>query len=358
MLTEPTIHFILDFLQKNLISYKENLLLKYETYFKSGGIARIHIEPNHISQIYSLIIFLRNSEIDFKIIGSTSNIYFLDELKYGVIISTRSLTSLTIQNKILEVETGYQLEGLVRVALINDFIGFEGLEGIPGSIGGAIFMNAGAYGYSISDKLISVTVLNEKNEFLEISKQEAKFKHRSSIFKQNPQYIILSAKFSLEVGNQNAIAEKIRTYHIARHSYQEFAYPNLGSIFSVQGDFYREIFRENKMYKIKCILLKIFLRNSISKLFMRKNPNNKLLNTLTIKYLNLKKIYLPVSEKSINILINDGKSSFFQKYEHVNALKKYLKKSTPLENEFVFSPLMEDKNNVIFLEKYQELLSQ
>lgn len=356
MLKEQDIKNIIDYLQNNLIPYKENLLLKYETYFKSGGMARIFVEPFNIPQVIILIQFLRQSAIDYKVIGATSNIYFLDELNYSVIITTRSLRSLKIENNLLEVESGYPLESFVRIALMNDAIGFEGLEGIPGSIGGAIFMNAGAYGFCISDKLVSVTVLNDKDEIQELTKQDCHFTHRSSMFKENAIYTILSAKFALEYGEQTVIADSIRTYHIARHSYQEFAYPNLGSLFSVQGDFYRELFRNSPIFKLKCTLYKILLRNPISKWVMRRNPNNRLLNNLVIQYLSSNKISLPISEKSINILINNGKSNFFQKFQHIHELKKYLKNTTPIENEFVFLPLMDTEKNTAFLKQYQEIV--
>jgi UDP-N-acetylmuramate dehydrogenase len=356
MLNEQNIEKILIFLQSNFIPHKENHLLKYDTYFKTGGVARIYIEPNSKSKFIDLIGRLTNDGLPYKIIGSTSNIYLLDELKYSIIISTKSLRQLSINNNILEVEAGYQLEDLVRVALINNASGFEGLEGIPGSIGGGIFMNAGAYGYCISDNLISVTVLNNLAEVLEMTKDECKFTHRFSTFKENSNYIILSAKFHLVAGDQNSIANKIRTFHIARHSYQEFSYPNLGSLFSVKGDFYREFFRNDTKYKTYCFLLKVLLRNPFSKFLLRKNPNNKLFNRLLIKYINSSKIYLPVSDKSFNILINDGSSNFIQKYNHINELKKYLKNSTPIENEFVFEPLMDEQINKDFYQKYQEVI--
>lgn len=346
---------VLHFLKLNSIPYKENFLLRYETYYKAGGSAKLFVEPSCKSQIVRLIGYLKSEDIGYKVIGLTSNIYFLDELTYGVIISTRSLRQLEVQGLTIDVESGYQLESLVRVALIHNATGFEGLEGIPGSIGGGILMNAGAYGYCISDNLLSVTVVDKEGSIKEISKDDCKFSHRSSVFKESQSFVIISAKFKLINGDKDKIASKIRTYHIARHSYQEFAYPNLGSLFSVNGDFYREIFRLNRFYRNYCFILKALLRNSFAKMLMRRNPNNLKFNKLVIDYIKSPDILTPVSEKSLNILINDGSSGFIDRIRHVYVIKKYLKDSTPIENEFITAPIMNESVNIEFMKELRKL---
>lgn len=334
-----------NFLKNNLILFKENVLLNHETYFKAGGSVRLYVLPDTTAKFAFLIKHLKEVHFEYKIVGFTSNVYFLDELNYGVVISTKLLTNLQINKKeqIIEVECGYSLADLVRLVLINDGVGFEGLEGIPASVGGALFMNAGAYGYSISDNLQSVKVLDLKGNILSLDKSKCSFKHRSSIFRDTLNYTILSANFAYNLGNQKRSAKKIRTFHIARHQYQEFAFPNLGTMFSMHNsEFYKEVMRKSFFYSFTCVLLKLLLKNPIAKFIRRKNPNNVMLNLLTMHY--LKKDIdnkMAVSEKSLNILMNDGKSDFNRIYEHITTLDKKLRSDTFLENEIVLSGFLE-----------------
>ncbi len=342
------LNIVEQFLKEKSIPFREDYSLKNITYFKMGGNTKLFIEPNQLEQLTSLIEFLLKQCIVFKVIGLTSNLYILDELDYSIIISTQNLKSLTVSGSFLNVECGYQLKDFVRVALINGLVGFEGLEGIPATLGGAIFMNAGAYGYSISDKLVSVVYVDEQG-VNEISKKECEFKHRTSFFKNNHNKVILSASFKSSIGDKKRISKKITKYHIARHSYQEFAFPNIGSMFSISGDFYREFFRDVWLYKKYLLLLKVILKNPISKFFFRKNPNNKIFNWLVCRYIFPSKLPLEISEKSMNILINDGSISFKHAKEHIESIQNHLNTDTPLENEVVLGPLINSKRNENFI---------
>src|SRR5690606_4337201 len=133
-------------------------------------------------------------EVSWKCIGFTSNLFFFDELYYGVIISTKGMTNLIVNERCVTVECGYSLQDLVRVALVNGLGGLEGLEGVPGTVGGALFMNAGAYGFTISDCLAAVTVITPEGNICKLSKEDCGFKNRSSIFREQEGYIILSAE--------------------------------------------------------------------------------------------------------------------------------------------------------------------
>ena len=307
------------------------------------------VHPISVVQLMNFVEFLVASDIDYKIVGNTSNVYFLDELSYGVIISTKLLTGIKIEDSLIYVEAGYQLQDFVRVCLLHSVIGFEGLEGIPATIGGALFMNAGAYGCTIADELLSVQLMDAKGCVQEMSASYCDYAHRSSLFKNATGSVILSAKFKCVIGDQVKSADKIRKYHIARHSYQEFAYPNLGSLFSVEGDFYRELTRTSRFFSWYCYLLKIFMKNPVAKFLLRKNPNNAIFNKLIIQYFGIKKFHVSVSEKSLNILINSGGYGYLDIHRHVDFLQSSLSKATPLENEFVFEALLECEQNNRFI---------
>ncbi len=334
------------FLDTNNISYKKDYLLKYETYFKMGGKVNCFVIPNHIDELTVVINYLRKNDLKFKIIGLTTNVYFIDELEYSVIISTKNLTSLQITADTIDVECGYSLQDFVRVTLLKQSTGYEGLEGIPGSMGGALVMNAGAYGYTISDHLLTLTCLTADQKIIVLDKKTCAFNHRNSVFKENKDWIVLSATFKLIPAKQSEIASKIETYHIARHSYQEFAYPNLGSMFSVKGDFYREFVKNDRLYHLICYTLKVLYKNPVMKFIMRKNPNNNIFNRLIQKYLLPTEITHTYSSKSMNILVNDGISNIDQILDYISLLKKNLNTETPIENEIVIEPIIKENDKI------------
>lgn len=328
------------FLDINNIGYRKDYILKYETYFKMGGKVHSFVMPKSLEEMKKILGFLSENGINYKIIGLTTNVYLLDELEYSIIITTKYLTSLEITSHGIKAECGFSLQEFVRVTLLESSTGYEGLEGIPGSIGGALVMNAGAYGYTISDNLISVTCLTPDQKIITLEKEDCFFYHRHSVFKEKKEWVVLSALFKLIPDKQSQIAQKIETYHIARHSYQEFAYPNLGSMFSVKGDFYREFVKRDKFYYLLTFILKVLYKNPAIKLIMRKNPNNKIFNRLIQKYLLPKKITHTYSSKSMNILVNDGRSNIDQILDYISLLKENLHPETPIENEIVIAPII------------------
>ena len=296
-----------EFLTEKGIWHHRKFPLKYQTYFKSGGNAHFFVMPRSIVEMRVTISWLSSANIEFRVIGETSNIMFLDEVDYGVIISTCHLVQIEMQEGKVRVEAGYPLQDFVRIAILEGAAGFEGLEGIPGTVGGGIFMNAGAYGSCISDKLQSVDCMTLDGEMLQLSPIECAFSYRASAFRTN-RLIIVAATFALDRGNRLAIYRKVEAVHIARHSYQEFVYPTLGSMISISGDMYRQVFRENPAYEIAYKVLKVALKNPIVKFAARKRPNNKVFNSLMKAY--LAKIgcdvQINLSPKTANTIINDG----------------------------------------------------
>lgn len=335
-----------DFLCVHHIHFKKNFTLKYETYFKSGGKSSFYILPSNEHEIRALIPYLQEQEIPFKVLGLTTNVFLLDEFDYGVIISTRNMTAVKVDEEILEIGAGYSLQDMVRVALIHGKGGVSGLEGIPGTVGGAIVMNAGAYGYAISDHLTGVCCLMKDGSLAHLSHDECKFKFRSSIFKEEKLITVISATFKLPDESRDVISAEIEKYHIARHSYQEFSYPNLGSMFSVKGDFYSELFHTNYFYYYICIAAKLIFKNPVTKFIMRKRPNNEVFNRIAKKYiLNGASSYTP-SVKSMNILVNTGDCAFDDMIKYMGDVRGKLQKDTPLENEFILFPVESSADKV------------
>ena len=232
---------------------------------------------------------------------------------------------------------------------MNKATGFEGLEGIPGSIGGGIFMNASAYGSCISDNIMYVDCIDAKGEFVRFLKSECEFKYRESIFKKGC-FIIIGAMFRLIEGNQNSIASKIEKYHIARHSYQEFAYPTLGSMISIPSNIYQNVLRKDKFYTFIFFVLKFLLKNPIIKFFNRKRPHNIFFNKLLFRFFSKHLIQLEYkpSVKSANILINDGTTSTFNRLIYMKQLHLMIDDNFHIENELMLDAVYESKLEISY----------
>jgi len=316
------------FLRNNKIDFKCKVDLSKLTYFQTGNTAEFVIYPNNGEELKLISDFLKSQYIAYKVIGATTNLLFLDDVKYDIIVSLRRFNRIEIneQKKFVKAEAGVMLPRLVRILAGKGIRGFEGLEGIPGTVGGAIFMNAGAYGYEISDNLIDVVVLTKKGGIKPFFKKDLRFAFRHSIFREKDIGIILDTRFHIEHGNKDEINEKIRYFRDNRRTYQEHGYRNLGSIFATQ-DLYSEIANHHLGYK----LILYFLRKLNAVL---KPSDNKLLNKVTCCYFNLRFKKQPFSHKTMNCLINNNITSK-KAVEYIAIIRDLIKDSVPLENEIV-----------------------
>lgn len=329
-----------DFLRSNFIFFSEDVSLRNSTYFKSGGLAKILAYPQSTQKLKELITHLHEEDAKFKIIGNTSNIMFIDEIDYSIIISTKNLSNIKIEEATLTAEAGYMLPDLSRISLLHCATGFEGLEGIPATVGGAVFMNAGAYGCCISDNLQSVTCITNQGNIITLFKSECQFKYRKSIFTDSS-LTIISATFKLNKGSQDSIASKMETYHIARHTYQDFTYPNLGSMISM-SNIYLEVLSKNKPRFYIYWILRLIYKNPISKFIHRKKPHSRPFNNLLLSYIrkkhNISLRYAP-SKKNANTLINSGKNSTIEIISYIHGIHKLIEKRFPVENEIILEAI-------------------
>lgn len=215
---------------KDKVKYNEKMS-KYTT-MRVGGPCDCVVFPDEISKIKEVIDFCKNENITFFVIGNGSNLLVKDEGIHGVVIKLgHRFSKIEIDGEYILAYAGATMPALSQLAKKNSLKGLEFACGIPGTIGGGVKMNAGAYGSQISDILYEVTYMDEKEEIKTIKNKDCSFGYRKSIFTINPNYVILSAKFKLERGNIDEIENKMKENSVARKAKQPLEYPNFGSVF-------------------------------------------------------------------------------------------------------------------------------
>lgn len=215
---------------KDKVKYNEKMS-KYTT-MRVGGPCDCIVFPDEISKIKEVIDFCKNENITFFVIGNGSNLLVKDEGIHGVVIKLgHRFSKIELDGEYILAYAGATMPALSQLAKKNSLKGLEFACGIPGTIGGGVKMNAGAYGSQISDILYEVTYMDEKEKIKTIKNKDCSFGYRKSIFTINPNYVILSAKFKLERGNIDEIENKMKENSLARKAKQPLEYPNFGSVF-------------------------------------------------------------------------------------------------------------------------------
>lgn len=238
-------NFILELEKLNLGKIEKDISLSTLTTYKTGGIAKLVIYPNNINNLKQLLKLIHKHNIKYFILGKGSNTLFSDNEFNGVIIKLDKLNNFEIKETEIYVESGMILSKLVQASVKNELTGLEFAIGIPGTIGGAIYMNAGAYGNNISNIVKSVIVLDEKLQIEEIPLEKLKFDYRYSIFQANKNLICVAANIKLEHGNHDEIASKIKENLLKRKNSQPLEYPSAGSVFrNPEGNYAGKIIEE------------------------------------------------------------------------------------------------------------------
>lgn len=213
-----------------VVKYDEPL--KNHTTFQIGGKCIALIEPKKVEDIIKAIKICRENNLKFFVIGNGSNLLVPDDGYNGVIIKIKSeFSNIQVEWECLIAHSGAKLSEVYTVAYENSLTGFEFASGIPGTIGGAIFMNAGAYGGEMKDIVESVEVLDLDNyEVKELKNEELDFSYRKSII-QRKNYIVLTIKLKLKKGNKEEIKAVYEDLRERRNSKQPLNFGSAGSTF-------------------------------------------------------------------------------------------------------------------------------
>lgn len=200
------------------------------TSFKIGGPADIFLMPDNPARLEEMLRICKDNKLRYMIIGGGSNLLFSDHGFRGVIISTQKVNKIIRNNNNLTVSCGTSLKELTDYCLANSLSGLEFACGIPGSVGGAIFMNAGAYGGEMKDVVSQVSFLDKNNQLLKYSASEHKFSYRDSVYQQN-HFHVLQVTYELQTAPKEDIAAKMLDLTEKRESKQPLEYPSAGSVF-------------------------------------------------------------------------------------------------------------------------------
>lgn len=224
---------IINEIEKNNIGKVEkNVFLSKYTTYKTGGIARCIVSPKNIDALIKLLKILKNYAIQYKILGNGSNLLFSDRPYEGVLIRLNEFDDLEfLSDTKIRVGAGYSL---VKLSLLTARKGLTGLEfasGIPGSVGGAVFMNAGAYKRDMGYIVQEVKVLTPDYRIITLENSEMDFHYRSSFLQKKPDYICLEVVLKLSKGDKHAIDQVIKDRRKRRVETQPLEYPSAGSVF-------------------------------------------------------------------------------------------------------------------------------
>lgn len=200
------------------------------TNFKLGGPADVLVIPTTKSELECVLHMARKDDIPCFIIGNGSNIVVRDGGIRGLVIKLDHLKEIRAQGNYITAESGAELKTLSEIALEKNLTGLEFACGIPGSLGGAVFMNAGAYDGEMSYVIDSVLVITQEGEVKELTKDQLELGYRTSSVKKNG-HIVVEARLKLETGEFDRILEKMQDLTRRREDKQPLEYPSAGSTF-------------------------------------------------------------------------------------------------------------------------------
>lgn len=199
-------------------------------YFRVGGPADILVTPVNEEQVVNTLKLCREYNVPYFILGNGSNILVKDGGISGVVIKFNKLNKITTEGNCVTAQSGALLKDVSKAALENNLRGFEFACGIPGSIGGAVFMNAGAYDGEMAHVIKSARVIDENCNIKNLTKEELELGYRSSIVMKKG-YVVIEATVELESGEYASIKDKIDDLTNRRESKQPLEYPSAGSTF-------------------------------------------------------------------------------------------------------------------------------
>lgn len=205
--------------------------MKSHTTFRIGGPAEYFLTPENAKELQELQKICEEENVPYYIIGNGSNLLVSDEGLRGAVIQIyHNMNQVVVEGDVIRVQAGILLSTLSKVALEHELNGLAFASGIPGTVGGAVVMNAGAYGGEMKDVIAEVTVMTRTGEILHIPKDQLELGYRTSVIKKK-NYIVLEVVLQLESGDSAEIQAEMERLKEQRVSKQPLQYPSAGSTF-------------------------------------------------------------------------------------------------------------------------------
>lgn len=200
------------------------------TSMKVGGPADCLFFPKDVNELRKVIRFVRRKKIPLLILGKGTNLIVKDKGVRGWVINlTQGMKKIKIDGEVVEAEAGLPLQRLVQSTIQKGLTGLEPFFGIPGTVGGGLAMNAGAWGAELKDVLLSMTLMKEDGEIVKRSCSRLRFSYRGLVLP--PSWIILKGRFKLRRGRKEEILERVKSFLEMRKKKQPLDYPSAGSVF-------------------------------------------------------------------------------------------------------------------------------
>tara|TARA_B100000809_G_scaffold225176_1_gene235959 strand:- start:14048 stop:15007 length:960 start_codon:yes stop_codon:yes gene_type:complete len=263
---------VIDFLEEHNIYYEKKIDLTSKTWIKRGGIADVWIQPLAMNVFEEIIIWCQSNGVEFEIIGNASNCYFTYIYNPKIVISTLKLNKMTKFDHYISCECGVNISKFSKFCNNNGFSGYEGLIGLPGTVGGAAVNNAGCYGSVMEDLVLSVVVLQGGKKRV-LNNDELKYKYRNSIIKSKEiQAVVCEVNFNTSKKEDPIkLKFKVKKFQLLRKNTQQNALFNLGTTF-YGLKFKRLPFFLNMIYYFLKGLIKIIVFDNVK----RQKINTKL----------------------------------------------------------------------------------
>ena len=318
------------------IKFIENFDFSKRSWIKAGGKAEYFIKPENLDELLSIIRYFRLNKLSFYTLGNISNVIIRDGLIKTPIINLNNYNKIEVLSSnrseiLIKINAGASMNKLVKFLTDNEIYNLSGSVGIPGTVGGAIYMNASSFEDQLSNYVHGVESIDEFGNLEILKKEECDFKWRSSIFKNKKNIITdIILLFKKTITSQKD-KEKKKKFIIERSYFQENRLPNLGSLFATK-DLYKDI------RNISIIFFILYLIKKISSVLAKKISNKSLIKTrkelskLYSYFFNIKKnAKFKISDKTINCVVNCGTEKSKDGIELIENLKKRFKNKVDLE---------------------------
>ena len=213
------------------LDLREGEPMSRHTTFQIGGPAGVFVQPRNLGAFMTVLQAARESGLPLTVIGRGSNLLVRDEGVEGVALCTCGLNGVRVTGSRIVAEAGATMAQLAQAALHAGLTGAEFAAGIPGTVGGGVFMNAGAYGGQIADLTVRSVFIDGEGKSRALTGAEHAFGYRASVYRKHPDWVILETEFALKPGNPAEIRAKMDDFARRRREKQPLNYPSAGSTF-------------------------------------------------------------------------------------------------------------------------------